>query len=50
MPTLIEIKSLESCAALCRELGLAFVEISMDMPEYQEENYMRYQKPQKQLT
>jgi sugar phosphate isomerase/epimerase len=35
MPTLIEIKSLESCAALCRELGLSFVELSMDMPEYQ---------------
>ncbi|MCL2487755.1 MAG: sugar phosphate isomerase/epimerase [Oscillospiraceae bacterium] len=35
MPTLIEMKSLESCAALCRELGLSFVELSMDMPEYQ---------------
>ena len=35
MPTLIELKSPEACAALCRELGLAFVELSMDMPEYQ---------------
>lgn len=37
MPTLIEIKSIESCCALCSELGLDFVEISMDMPDYQEE-------------
>ena len=37
MPTLIELKTPESNAALCRELGLAFVELSMDMPEYQEE-------------
>ena len=35
MPTLIEIKSLEACAALCRELGLAFVELNMNLPEYQ---------------
>jgi sugar phosphate isomerase/epimerase len=35
MPTLIEIKSLESCAALCRELGLDFVEFNMDLPDYQ---------------
>ncbi len=35
MPTLLEIKPPESCAVLCRELGLDFVELSMDMPEYQ---------------
>ncbi|MDR0857758.1 MAG: sugar phosphate isomerase/epimerase [Oscillospiraceae bacterium] len=35
MPTLIELKTLEENAALCRELGLSFVELSMDMPEYQ---------------
>lgn len=35
MPTLIELKSLEENAALCRELGLAFIEINMNMPEYQ---------------
>ena len=35
MPTLIEIKSLESCVSLCRELGLAFVELNMNMQEYQ---------------
>ena len=35
MPTLIEIKSLEACAALCRKLGLAFVELNMNLPEYQ---------------
>lgn len=37
MPTLIESKSLEECAALCRELGLKFIELSMEMPEYQPE-------------
>jgi sugar phosphate isomerase/epimerase len=35
MPTLIEIKSLEAYAALCRELGLAFVELNMNLPECQ---------------
>ena len=35
MPTLIELKSIESCAALCVELELAFVELNMDLPEYQ---------------
>jgi sugar phosphate isomerase/epimerase len=35
MPTLIELKTLNENAALCRELGLSFVELSMDMPEYQ---------------
>ena len=37
MPTLVEVKSLEACASLCRELGLAFVEINMNLPEYQAE-------------
>lgn len=35
MPTLIEIKSIETCAALCREVGLDFIELNMNMPEYQ---------------
>ena len=35
MPTLIEIKSPEGCAALCRELGLTFIELNMNLPEYQ---------------
>lgn len=34
MPTLIETASLEECAALCRELGLGFVELSMSLPQY----------------
>jgi len=38
MPILIEIKSTESCAALCCELGLAFVELNMNLLEYQAEN------------
>lgn len=37
MPTLIELKTPEACAEICRESDLAFIELSMDMPEYQEE-------------
>jgi sugar phosphate isomerase/epimerase len=37
MPTLIEVKTLEACAALCHELGLAFMELNMNLPEYQTE-------------
>lgn len=37
MPTLIELPDVESCAALARELGLAFVEINMSFPQYQPE-------------
>lgn len=35
MPTLIEIPEPEQCAALCRELGLSFVELNMNLPQYQ---------------
>ena len=35
MPALIEIDSLEESAALCRELGLSFIELNMNFPEYQ---------------
>lgn len=35
MPTLIELPELENCAALCRELGLQFLEPNMDLPQYQ---------------
>lgn len=35
MPTLIEAAELESCAALCRELGLDFIELNMNLPQYQ---------------
>jgi len=38
MPTLIEVKSIENCAELCRELELDFIEFNMNMPEYQAEN------------
>lgn len=38
MPTLIETRTLEQCAALCRELGLSFVEMNMNLPQYQMEN------------
>lgn len=35
MPTLIEIKSIEKTAMLCYELGLMFIELNMNLPEYQ---------------
>lgn len=35
MPTLIETGSLEDCAAWCRRLGLSFVELNMNLPQYQ---------------
>ncbi len=35
MPTLIELRSPEDCAELCRELGLQFVELNMNLPQYQ---------------
>lgn len=37
MPTLIELPDLEDCAGLCRELGLQFVELNMNLPQYQTE-------------
>ena len=38
MPSLIETENLESCAALCAELGLHFVELNMNLPQYQIQN------------
>ncbi|GFH95222.1 hypothetical protein IMSAGC003_01763 [Lachnospiraceae bacterium] len=35
MPTLIELPEVEDCAALCAELGLQFVELNMNMPQFQ---------------
>lgn len=35
MPTLIEIPEIEDCAALCAELRLQFLELNMNMPQYQ---------------
>ena len=37
MPTLIENKNLEETASLCAELGLSFVELNMNFPDYQSE-------------
>lgn len=38
MPTLIEIDSLEAAMKLCKELGLDFVELNMNLPQYQTEH------------
>ena len=35
MPTLIENKTLENNIALCKQLGLSFIELNMNFPEYQ---------------
>lgn len=35
MPTLIELPQPEDCAALCHELGLQFIELNMNLPQYQ---------------
>ncbi len=35
MPTLLETKTLDQCAALCARLGLDFVELNMNLPQYQ---------------
>jgi hypothetical protein len=37
MPTMTETKSIEPCVELCYELGLDFVELNMNLPEYQVE-------------
>ena len=36
MPTLIENRRLEDNVALCNELGLQFVELNMNFPEYRQ--------------
>ena len=38
MPTLIENRTLENNVALCSELGLQFIELNMNFPEYQLEH------------
>ncbi len=35
MPTLIETSTLPECANLCAELGLDFIELNMNLPQYQ---------------
>lgn len=37
MPTLIEIGNIEGSMELCKELGLSFVELNMNLPQYQVE-------------
>ncbi len=35
IPTLIETSTLEECASLCQELHLDFIELNMNLPQYQ---------------
>ncbi|MBE5779584.1 MAG: sugar phosphate isomerase/epimerase [Clostridiales bacterium] len=39
MPTLIEAPSPEESALLCKELGLSFVELNMNLPHYQPQTF-----------
>ena len=41
MPTLIENGDLQESAQLCSELGLAFIELNMNLPQYQTERICR---------
>ncbi len=38
MPTLVECKDIDACAALCGRLGLKFIEINQSFPQYQPAN------------
>ncbi len=38
MPTLIETDTVESCVKLCKELSLHFIELNMNLPQYQIES------------
>lgn len=38
MPALLALSSAEECARLCVRLGLSFVELNMNLPQYQSEN------------
>jgi len=44
MPTLIENKSLSESAILCEELGLNFVELNMNLPQFQVESIGKIQE------
>ena len=44
MPTLIENRTLEDNALVCAELGLNFVELNMNFPEYQTEGLEQTEK------
>jgi sugar phosphate isomerase/epimerase len=35
MPTLIELSPIDDCVKLCKELNLDFIEINMNLPQYQ---------------
>ena len=44
MPTLLEAAGAEESAALCAELGLQFVELNMNLPEYADPVHMDREK------
>lgn len=41
MPTLVENRSFEDNVILCKELGLNFIELNMNFPEYQIDNIQK---------
>lgn len=44
MPTLIELNDLENTMMLCNELGLSFVELNMNLPQYQLEELKNFDR------
>lgn len=44
MPTLIENRDIKEAAALCHELGLNFIELNMNLPQYQVDQIKKVQK------
>lgn len=47
MPTLVENRTLEDNVDLCRSLGLKFIELNMNFPEYQVEQLEQIDSLQK---
>ena len=39
MPTLLELSGLEACTSFCEQQGLDFLELNMNLPEYQPEGF-----------
>jgi sugar phosphate isomerase/epimerase len=35
MPALIDLSGLDACVRLCGQLGLSFIELNLNMPEFQ---------------
>ena len=50
MPTLIEFDTIDENLALCRELGLGFIELNMNLPQFQTEELRRDIEKYRRIT